>query len=975
MTEEKEKNRHKAAGPASSGPRSSKAKDNKPPTELGPRNLEGSDLRDAKLSGADLHGADLNSADLSGSALSGANLNTASADAASLAGSNLSQATLQGSVLSAADLHRANLREASLKSANLHGSPMAEADLTGACLDGSDLTATILDEAILIGASLVNARLDEARLLGADLSECNAQGASFVRVDASRADFDSANLRDTQFDDAVLSGASLRGADLTGASLPRADLRGARFDRSTKWPEGFELEGLGLVYSPEEKLDMTLTSMRPGKPYPLGSTWDGMGVNFAVYAADATRVELCLFSSPDDAEAKARIRMPEQTDGIWHLYLPHLAHGQLYAYRVYGPYKPERGQRFNSNKLVLDPYAKALSGSVRWDDSLFGYTVGSEEEDLSFDGRNSAAFMPKCVVVDTTFPWNDDRAPRTPLHRSIIYELHVKGFTKLHPGIPESIRGTYVALGSQVVIDYLKSLGVTAVELMPVHEHVDDHFLVERGLRNYWGYNTLSFFAPNTRYKADPTPGAEVREFKAMVKSLHTAGIEVILDVVYNHTAEGNHLGPTLSYRGLDNTGYYRTVPDNPRYYMDYTGCGNTINALEPRSLQLMMDSLRYWVTEMHVDGFRFDLAAALMRGLHEADRLSAFFDVISQDPVISQVKLIAEPWDVGPGGYQVGNFPHLWSEWNGKYRDTVRRFWKGDEAQVGELAYRISGSSDLYQHSGRKPYASVNFFAAHDGFTLADLVSYNEKHNEANLDDNNDGDNHNNSWNCGVEGPTSDPEIIKLRGQQMRNFMATLLLSQGVPMILAGDERCRTQRGNNNTYCQDNEISWQDWSLDDERKEMLEFTRKLVKLRQEHPSLCRRRFFFGRRVHGADIHDIVWLQPNGREMSDEEWTAGHVRCIGMLLNGEVMREWAEDGSIVHDQPLLLLINAHHEAIPFELPRCGQHEMWKVLIETAHDMPAAGKEFPIGTEYSLAGRSLTLLCTGSPERPTSAAQH
>ncbi len=928
-----------------------------------------------KLPGPNLPGADLTSEDMSGTALGGANLNTAEGEGASLSTTDLSRAMLQDAKLSAAELHGASLKHASLVGAVLCGSPMAEADLTGATLDGADLTSAVLDEALLIKASLVDAKLDEARLLGADFSECNAEGASFVRVDASRADFDSANLRNVRFDDAKLSGSGLRGADLTGASLLRADLRGARFDRNTKWPEGFELEGLGLVYSPEETLDITLTSMRPGKPYPLGATWDGIGVNFAVFAKDATRVELCLFESADDAEAKARIRMPEQTDGIWHLYLPHLAPGQLYAYRVYGPYKPERGQRFNPNKLLLDPYAKAVTGSLRWDDALFGYTVGDPGEDLSFDSRNSAPFMPKCVVIDNSFPWNDDQAPRTPLHRSIVYEMHVKGFTKLHPGIPENIRGTYVALGSQVVIDYLKSLGVTAVELMPVHEHVDDRFLVERGLSNYWGYNTLSFFAPNTRYKADPTHGAEVREFKAMVKALHAAGIEVILDVVYNHTAEGNHLGPTLCYRGLDNTGYYRTVPDNARYYMDYTGCGNTINALESRSLQLMMDSLRYWVTEMHVDGFRFDLAAALMRGLHEADRLSAFFDVISQDPIISQVKLIAEPWDVGPGGYQVGNFPHLWSEWNGKYRDTVRRFWKGDEAQVGELAYRISGSSDLYQHSGRKPYASVNFITAHDGFTLADLVSYNEKHNEANQDDNNDGDSHNNSWNCGVEGQTTDPEVLKLRGQQMRNFMATLLLSQGVPMILAGDERCRSQRGNNNTYCQDNELSWLDWSLDDERKEMLEFTRKLVHLRQEHPSLCRRRFFFGRRVHGADVHDIVWLQPNGNEMSDEEWTAGYVRCIGMLLNGEVMREWSEDGSIVHDQPLLLLLNAHHEAIPFQLPRCGEHEKWKVLVETATGAEHEHAEFEVGSEYSVAGRSLTLFCTGSLERPTRPSHH
>jgi glycogen operon protein len=735
---------------------------------------------------------------------------------------------------------------------------------------------------------------------------------------------------------------------------------------------------MGLVYSPEENLGISLTTMRPGRPYPLGATWDGEGVNFALFGQHATHVELCLFASTDATAPSARIRMPEQTDGIWHLYIPQLAPGQLYGYRVFGPYKPERGLRFNPNKLLLDPYAKALSKSLQWDDALFGYTVGSPDEDRSFDERDSGAFMPKCVVVDSTFPWGDDRPLRTPLHRSIVYELHVKGFTKLHPGIPENIRGTYRALGSQVVIEYLRSLGVTAVELLPVHEFVDDRFLVERGLRNYWGYNTLNFFAPSTRYKSDPVPGAEVREFKSMVKALHSAGIEVILDVVYNHTAEGSHLGPTLCYRGIDNQVYYRTVADSPRYYMDYTGCGNTINALESRSLQLMMDSLRYWVLEMHVDGFRFDLAAALMRGLHEADRLSAFFDVISQDPVISQVKLIAEPWDVGPGGYQVGKFPHLWSEWNGKYRDTVRKFWKGDEAQIGEIAYRLSGSSDLYQHNGRRPYASINFVSAHDGFTLRDLVSYNEKHNEANQEGNRDGDDHNNSWNCGVEGPTSDPAVVELRARQSRNLMATLLLSQGVPMILAGDERGRTQQGSNNAYCQDNTLSWLDWSLDDERKEMLAFTQLLVRLRQEHPSLCRRRFFFGRRVHGADVRDIMWLQPTGEEMTDQQWTVGFVRCLGMLLNGETMHEWADDGSIVHDRPVLVLLNAHHEPIPFRLPTCGPNRSWELATDTTEGTRTSRRVLPAQADYPLAGRALAVLRAAEapaikrrPHRPAS----
>lgn len=873
-----------------------------------------------------------------------------------------------GIALTLTEIENGNLREAILAGVDLRGRFLAEAELTDASLDGAELSGAVLDEAVLFRASLTGTRLVGARLMGADVSEASACGAVFVGVDASRADFECADLRDAKFDGAKLSGADLRGADLTGSSLVRADLRGARFDRNTRWPLGFELEGRGLAYSSEGTLDITLSSMRPGQPYPLGATWDGMGVNFAIFSRDATHVELCLFDDAQADEAAARIRMPEQTDGIWHLYIPNLAPGQLYGYRVYGPYKPERGLRFNPNKLLIDPYAKALSGPVIWDDSLFGYTVGSEAHDLSFDERNSAGFMPKSVVVDTTFPWNDDRQPRTPLHKSIIYELHVKGFTKLHPGVPENIRGTYVALGSQVIIDYLKSLGVTAVELLPVHEHVDDRFLLDRGLTNYWGYNSLSFFAPNTRYKADPTPGAEVREFKAMVKALHAAGIEVILDVVYNHTAEGNQLGPTLCYRGLDNHGYYRTVPGNPRYYMDYTGCGNTFNPLESRSLQLMMDSLRYWVTEMHVDGFRFDLAAALMRGLHDADRLSAFFDVISQDPIISQVKLIAEPWDVGPGGYQVGKFPHLWSEWNGKYRDTLRKFWKGDEGQVGELAYRVSGSSDLYQHNGRRPYASVNFVTAHDGFTLADLVSYNDKHNEANLDNNSDGDSHNNSWNCGAEGRTTDKIISRRRAQQMRNLMGTLLLSQGVPMMLAGDERCRSQQGNNNGYCQDNELSWIDWSLNDERKTMLEFTRKVVQARKRHPSLCRRSFFFGRRVHGADIRDLIWVEPSGMEMPVEQWGIGYLRCIGMLLNGEAMTEWAEDGSQVHDQPLLLLLNAHHESIPFVLPSCGPHNKWTVTIEAEDGAPHEGMVYKVGAEYPLAGRAMALL-TMVPSTP------
>ena len=915
------------------------------------------------FSGTNLEGAQLAGAQLPGSALERANLDSAQASSVNLSNSELGQATLAHADLTRADLQAASLRQASLRGADLSDSPMADADLTGACLDNADLKNAVLDGAILFRVSMQAARVDGARLRSADISEADARRASFVNADLTRADLDESDLRDANFENAILWGASLRGADFRGAKLLQTDLRGARYDRHTRWPDNFDIDRTGLVYSGEEQLAIELTAMRPGSPYPLGATWDGQGVNFAVFAQHATHVELCLFDSADAVEATARIRLPEQTDGIWHLYVPHLAPGQLYGYRVYGPYKPERGLRFNANKLLIDPYAKALTGSVTWDDSLFGYTVGAEAADLSFDERNSAGFIAKSVVIDSSFPWGDDRHPRTPWHKSIVYELHVKGFTKLHPGIPEGMRGTYLGLGSHVVIDYLKTLGVTAVELMPVHQHVDDRFLLERGLRNYWGYNTLSYLSPNTRYKYDPTPGSEVREFKAMVKALHAANIEVILDVVYNHTAEGSQLGPTLSYRGFDNSVYYRTVPDDPRFYMDYTGCGNTINVLEPRSLQLMMDSLRYWVTEMRVDGFRFDLAAALMRGLHEADRLSSFFDVITQDPIISQVKLIAEPWDVGPGGYQVGKFPHLWSEWNGKYRDVVRRFWKGDESQVGELAYRLSGSSDLYEHNGRRPYASINFVTAHDGFTLADLVSYSDKHNEANLENNHDGDNNNNSWNCGEEGPTDEPDVSELRARQMRNFMATLLLSQGVPMILAGDERCRTQEGNNNAYCQDNELSWLDWSLDDERSQMLEFTRLLVKLRQEHPSLCRRRFFFGRRVHGADIRDIVWLQPTGEEMSDHRWTVGYVRCLGMLLNGEAMREWGEDGALIRDVPLLVILNAHHETIAFTVPPCGNHTRWKVLIDTTSAIPQQSREYAVGDQYALGGRALAMLCT------------
>jgi isoamylase len=709
----------------------------------------------------------------------------------------------------------------------------------------------------------------------------------------------------------------------------------------------------------------TSRAIWPGEPYPLGATWDGQGVNFALYSENATAVELCLFDKPDAPHEAERIRMPEQTDRVWHVYLPGLQPGQLYGYRVYGAYDPARGLRFNPAKLLIDPYAKAVSRPIDWNDTIFGYTVGHPNADLSFDERDSAPHMPRCVVPDGAFDWGDDRPPRTPLHDSIIYELHVKGFTKLHPEVPENLRGTYAGLAYPPVVEYLQSLGITAVELLPVHHRVDDRHLVERGLRNYWGYNTLSYFAPDARYSSAGGLGQQILEFKAMVKTLHAAGIEVILDVVYNHTAEGNHLGPTLSMKGIDNPAYYRLVPGDERYYMDYTGTGNSLNMLHPRTLQLIMDSLRYWVLDMHVDGFRFDLAATLARGLHEADRLSAFFDIIHQDPVLSQVKLIAEPWDVGPGGYQVGNFPVLWAEWNGKYRDTVRRFWKGDEAQVGELAYRLSGSSDLYENTGRQPYASINFITAHDGFTLRDLVSYNEKHNEANGENNQDGESHNNSWNCGAEGPTDDPAINRLRALQQRNLLATLLLSQGVPMILAGDEFGRSQGGNNNAYCQDNTISWLDWQLNDEAKQLLDFTRALIRTRKDHPVLHRRSFFQGRSIHGMQVSDIEWYRPDGAEMADEEWTNGLVRCLGMLLNGQIMDEWDKRGNHVQDDILLLLLNAYHEPIAFTLPGAEAGPAWELLLDTA--LPENGPGAPHaqsiqpGEAFPLQGRSLVLL--------------
>jgi isoamylase len=673
----------------------------------------------------------------------------------------------------------------------------------------------------------------------------------------------------------------------------------------------------------------------PGKPYPLGASWDGKGVNFALYADNATGIELCLFNNKNDEKETDRIKLTERTHQIWHCYLPDVGPGQLYGYRAYGPYEPENGHRYNPNKLLIDPYAKAISGVIDWHDSLFGYELGHEDEDLSYSSTDSAPFVPKSVVVDPHFAWEEDQPPRTPYHKSIIYETHVKGFTQLHPDIPEEIRGTYAALGHPATITYLKELGITAIELMPVHQFVADRHLVEKGLTNYWGYNTIGFFAPDVRYAGDVEEGYQVHEFKQMVKELHKAGIEVILDVVYNHTGEGNHMGPTLSLKGIDNASYYRLTEENKRYYMDYTGTGNTLNAMLPNVLRYIMDSLRYWITEMHVDGFRFDLASTLARELHEVNRLSAFFDIIHQDPVISQVKLIAEPWDVGEDGYQVGKFPPGWAEWNGKYRDCIRDYWIGADSMLGEFGQRFTGSPDLYQDDSRKPTASINFITAHDGFTLNDLVSYNEKHNEANGEDNNDGESHNRSWNCGAEGPTDDPEIIKLRNQQKRNMLATLFLSQGVPMMVAGDEFGRTQKGNNNAYCQDNEISWLNWAEADQG--LLGFTRKLIKLRKDHPIFRRRRWFQGQPVKAKGLEDIAWFLPEGIEMEDENWNHDFARSLGVFLNGRGIHSVGPTGERILDDSFYVIFNAHHEKLDYKIPEKIYSNKWTKVLDTAEE--------------------------------------
>ncbi len=694
----------------------------------------------------------------------------------------------------------------------------------------------------------------------------------------------------------------------------------------------------------------------PGHPYPRGATWDGEGVNFSLFCANADRVELCLFDPAGRHEVQ-RIELRERTDEVWHCYLPEARPGLLYGYRVHGPYRPERGQRFNPNKLLIEPYAKRLEGALLWSDAHFGYRVGHPKADLSFDKRDSAAGTPKCRVVDPAFTWGDDRPPRVPWHDTVIYEAHVRGLTRRHPQVPPQLRGTYAGLATAPMIEHFQRLGITALELMPVHAFVDDRTLLEKGLRNYWGYNTIGFFAPERRYSAT----GQTSEFKTMVKTLHSAGIEVILDVVYNHTAEGNELGPTLSLRGIDNAAYYRLSPESPRYYMDFTGTGNTLNLQHPRVLQLIMDSLRYWVQEMHVDGFRFDLASALARELYDVDRLGSFFDTIGQDPVLSQVKLIAEPWDIGSGGYQVGNFPPGWNEWNDKYRDSVRAYWKGDEGQIGEFARRCTGSADLYEASGRKPHASINFVTAHDGFTLADLVSYNDKHNEANGEDNRDGTSHNRSWNCGAEGPTDDAAVLALRSRQKRNLMATLLLSQGVPMVLGGDELGRTQGGNNNAYCQDNELSWIDWELDAAGEAFLEFTRRLIALRRRHPVFSRRRFLQGDSATGDGLREIIWLSPDGREMTGTDWGVAFARCLGLYLAGAAIERRDPRGRLVTDNNFVLLCNAHHEPIPFQLAAPLAAKVWWTVLDTAAAAPFRQERLEPGSRYPLQGRSLALL--------------
>ena len=696
-----------------------------------------------------------------------------------------------------------------------------------------------------------------------------------------------------------------------------------------------------------------------------GATWDGLGVNFTLFSANATKVELCLFD-PAGIQEVRRVELPEYTDEIWHGYLPDVGPGTVYAYRVYGPYEPEAGHRFNPNKLLLDPYAKAHIGQIKWGPELFGYTLGAEGDDLTFDERDSAPLMPKCVVIDPAFTWSRDRKPMVPWDRTIIYELHVKGYTKLHSVVPENMRGSFAGLARQEIIGHIRSLGVTSVELLPIHSFVNDSQLLDKGLTNYWGYNTIGFFAADPRYFS----AATIAEFKQMVAHFHNAGLELILDVVYNHTAEGNERGPTLSFKGIDNASYYRLQPDQPRYYINDTGTGNTVNLSHPRVLQMVTDSLRYWVTEMHVDGFRFDLATILGREAQGFDQGGGFLDSCRQDPVLSQVKLIAEPWDCGPGGYQVGSFPPGWAEWNDRYRDTLRSFWKGDEGKAAETASRLAGSGDLFNRRGRKPWSSVNFITAHDGFTLNDLVSYNDKHNQANGEDNRDGTSNNLSWNCGAEGPTEDPEIRQLRERQKRNFLASLFFSQGTPMLLAGDEFGRTQRGNNNAYCQDNDINWLDWEgIGEEGRSLIEFVRKVIHLRQALPILRRGRFLTAEFNQELEVKDVTWINASGAEMENSDWGNGNMRCFGMLIDGRAQVSGIKRRS--SDVTLLIVINAHHDVVKFTLPHFVGGDQWLTFIDT--NDPERGGTSPLktGDEYVVAGRSLLLfaaLTSGDPVR-------
>jgi glycogen operon protein len=702
---------------------------------------------------------------------------------------------------------------------------------------------------------------------------------------------------------------------------------------------------------------MSTPRVWPGSAYPLGATYDGSGTNFALFSEVAEKVELCLF---DESGAETRVDLTERDAFVWHGYVPNVGPGQRYGFRVHGPYDPENGHRCNPSKLLLDPYAKAIDGDIDWAQACFSYTWGDEE---SFNDEDSAPHMSKSVVISPFFDWDNDRHPRTPYSDTVIYEAHVKGLTKTHPAIPEEMRGTYAAVAHPVMIEHYKKHGITAVELMPVHQFVHDSHLADRGQRNYWGYNTIGFFAPHNDYAASDTPGTQVQEFKAMVKALHAEGLEVILDVVYNHTAEGNQLGPTLSFRGIDNANYYRLVDEDKKHYYDTTGTGNTLLMRSPNVLQLIMDSLRYWVTEMHVDGFRFDLASSLARQFHEVDRLSAFFDLVHQDPVVSQTKLIAEPWDIGYDGYNVGGFPPLWTEWNGKYRDTVRDYWRGEPATLAEFASRLTGSADLYEDDGRRPYASINFVTAHDGFTMHDLVSYNEKHNEANGEGGADGESNNSSWNCGVEGETDDLEIIALREQQKRNFLATLFLSQGVPMLLHGDELGRTQHGNNNVYAQDNELAWIDWERAKDFEVLSEFTGRLARLRHNHPVFRRRRHFQGRVVKGTEIQDIGWFTPAGDWMTEDDWDSGFAKSVAVFLNGEGIREPDMRGEPIKDDSFFLLFNGHFEPIEFTLPDLGAGEHWNVAIDTAAPMlaDAEARSVKTGEPVEVDARSVLVL--------------